>query len=364
MNKSILILGGYGTFGYIISSNLSQHYQIIIGGRDPKKAEIAAKELSQNATFPVKTRCFDVRNIQKKDLDGIDLVINTCGPFQNQDFTVPKVCIASKTHYIDLADANDFVSNIHTLDLSSKQNGVCIISGASTIPSLSSAVIDHYLGYFTQLESIKYGISPGQKTPRGLATTKGILSYLGKISHNRYGWQGLYFEKYPIIGYRPMGYCDVPDLSLFPKKYSVDSIQFSAGMENHALHLSIWLTSWLVRLGLPINLVKYSKQLLRLSHCFDFFGSDAGGMHMHLKGYDKNNNPLQITWYLIAKDGHGPQIPSIPAIILTHKIFQNPKALMGAQPAISLINLNEYLSQLKNFNIKTFENINNHHTNT
>ena len=89
-----------------------------------------------------------------------------------------------------------------------------------------------------------YGISPGQKTPRGLATVKAVLSYIGKpikyLHENkiRYGWQNIYMQKYPILGNRWMGNCDIPDLDLFPKKFDIKSIKFSAGMENIILHFA------------------------------------------------------------------------------------------------------------------------------
>ena len=55
-----------------------------------------------------------------------------------------------------------------------------------------------------------------------------------------------------------MGNIDHPDFDIFPVKYGIKNLNFHAGVENKLLHLGIWLTSWMVRLGLPLNLPKHS----------------------------------------------------------------------------------------------------------
>ena len=227
------------------------------------------------------------------------------------------------------------------------------------MPGLSSAVLDEYQSKFTTIDSLSYGISPGQKAERGLATTKSILSYVGKKlkpilgSHKtRYGWQDNYIQEYPIIGNRMMANCDIPDLDLFTQKYGIKDIRFSAGMESRALHLGILLVASLVKAGLPLNLPKYAGMLLKISNLFDWLGSDDGGMHMIINGVDKEGQAKQIKWFIIAKDGDGTQIPTIPAIILAKKIIAGEFDKIGAMPCMSLISLEEYLTELKKFNIE------------
>lgn len=232
-------------------------------------------------------------------------------------------CIEHKIHYIDLADARDYVRNFSSLNQQAIDAGVIAITGASTVPSLSSAVLENYKHEFKHIDSLTYGITPGQKTPRGLATTEAILSYLGKPTKSQanknkrqYGWQDTYRQRYPGLGKCWMGNCDIPDLDLFPNYYHINNIRFSAGMESSVLHLGIWAISWLIRLGLPINLLKYSRFLLKASHLCDMFGSQNGGIHMLINGLDKHNKQLNIEWFIVVKDDDGPQVPAIPAIVL------------------------------------------------
>ena len=226
--KSVCVLGGYGIFGSRITTALvRESIPTIIAGRNKNKALQLFNKLKQKyphanihiATFNVNEDItFQLKQLQPY------LVINTCGPFQNNDYSIAKSCISLGIHYVDLADGRDFVNQINVLDEEAKKNNVIVITGASTVPGLSSAVIEKFKNEFKVIEKLSFGISPGAKTPRGIATAKSILSYLGKPlkpfpgGEKIYGWQDLHRIKYPELGYRWMGNCDVPDLDLLPKK--------------------------------------------------------------------------------------------------------------------------------------------------
>ena len=365
MNNSVLILGGYGNFGKKIAHALVKAgIAVIIAGRDERKAtQLTRQLLQQYPNISIASSAFDVNKALPAQLESLKpaVVINTCGPFQTADYSVASACIAHKVHYIDLSDGRDFVTGITELDAEAKKMGVLVVSGASTVPGLSSAVLEHYKSGFSTFDSLKFGISPGAKAPRGLATTQAILTYLGKPlkpcpgSHTkRYGWQDIYRQPYPELGKRWMANCDIPDLDLFPEKYGIKTIQFSAGMESTLLHLGMWLLSWSVRLGLPLTLEKHAALLLRLSTLFDSLGTPHGGMHMLIKGTDTQGKQKEIQWFIVARDGDGPHIPTIPSIILAKKLCQNAIQQTGAIPCIGLVTLEEYLAELNSFAVRTF----------
>lgn len=359
MRQSVLILGGYGNFGKRIAQALAHaHIPVIIAGRDKVKAESFA------ASLPLATAaCFDVRHELSAWLEKLQpaLVINTCGPFQNSDYAVAQNCIRCGVHYIDLADGRDFVAGITGLDGAAKEKGVAVIAGASTVPGLSSAVLDHFRPEFAQIDLLKYGISPGQKAERGLATTKAILSYVGRPlkpfagrAAPAYGWQDIYLQDYPIIGKRWMANCDIPDLDLLPAMYGIRKIQFSAGLELGFLHLGLWLCSWLVRWGVLLNLPSYAGLLLAISNWFNAAGSADGGMHMIVHGTNRAGKKYQRRWFILARDGHGPHIPTIPAILLAKKITQGQFDRVGAMPCVGLVSLQEYSDALSGYAISTY----------
>jgi len=223
-------------------------------------------------------------------------------------------------------------------------------------------VIEKFSNHFSEIESLRYGISPGQKTPRGLATTRAVLSYVGRpisipgSTKLHYGWQDTYCQKYPSIGKRWMANCDIPDLDLFPSHYQIRSMQFSAGLENPILHFGLWLISWLVRFGFPLNLPKHANSFLKMSDYFNRFGTDDGGMHIIISGKDSQGKEIALQWYMIAKDGDGPQIPTIPAIILAENLVKGRLALQGAMPCVGLVEYDEYLKELEDYHIDIYQN--------
>lgn len=349
MNK-VMILGGYGTFGKRISELLTtKNISVIVAGRDAQKAQGVAKTLPAHL---VTVAVFDAHRELAKAFETYKpkIVINTIGPFQNANYRIAEICIEHGIHYIDLADARDFVVEISALDQVAKDAGVAIISGASTVPALSSAVLDHYLPEFDEMTSLKFGITPGQRIDRGLATTTAILSYVGKPLKScagfpkRYGWQDNYLQDYPKLGKRWMANCDVPDLDLLPSKYGLKSIQFSAGMENPIVHFGIWGLGWLRRLGLPLPLERFANPLLKLSKIFNLFGSNHGAMHMMMTGR-KNGQAIEKSWFVYGWNGDGPYIPTGAAVVLVQKILRDD-FVIGAYPAVGLVTLNEYETAL------------------
>jgi hypothetical protein len=331
---TVLIIGGAGNFGRKIAAGLKKHnVPVILLGRTEKTLKATG--------FPFLVGDVAELPIILKELP-ISVVIHTAGPFQGADYSVAEACIEAGVNYIDLADGREFVTNITRLDAKAKAKGIAVISGASSVPGLSSAVLAHYRPQFSRLDSMIYGIAPGQKAERGLATTKAILSYVGRKIKGGYGWQDLHAVKYPF-GTRLMGNCDIPDLDLFDVPY----LRFSAGLEVKALHVGLWAFSWLVRAGLPLNLPRFADFMLKIASLIDRFGSDIGGMHVFLKGLDQAGKPLEKRWFLVAKSGHGPQIPCVPAILLAMRELKP-----GAYPAVGLISLEDYLEELKAFDIE------------
>ncbi len=364
-----MILGGYGTFGSRIAKQLAQYdCTLIIVGRSLSKAQKLQIEIKNSQPqCEIEIAVFDVQSQLEEHLKQFKptILIHTCGPFQGQQTTVAQTCISHRVHYIDLADGRDFVKSILQLDNSAKQNNVIAITAASTVPTLSSAVIQHYMESenFVKFTAINYGVTPGQKTDRGLATTQAVLSYLGKPirpwqqeKKARFGWQDIYKQNYPELGNRLMGNCEVPDLDLLAQYFPINNIHFAAGMESKALHLCLWALSGLVRIKLPLNLKKHAKILMKLGRLFDVFGTHDGGMHMHFQGYDKNHKVLKKSWFIIAKNAHGPMIPAIPAVIMALKILNKDYVQTGVNPCIGIISLEEYMQALTTFDIRTIKN--------
>ncbi len=362
MTTRVLIIGGYGHFGEIITRSLAldTNIQLIVAGRSIKKANALCAALE--AANKPESVALDITQDLNASLAAIDpeVTIHTSGPFQEQDYAVARACINAGSHYIDLADGRSFVFGIGALDELAQNKRVLVVSGASSVPCLTAALVDHYQQTFDRIETLDYGITTAQETSGGLAATAGILSYVGRpfqtlIDGNMqrvYGWQDLYCRDYPGLGRRLLGNCEVPDLDIFPTRYpTLKTIRFRAGLELPALHVSLWLISCLVRFGLVRGLERAAPLLLRASKLFDRFSSDKSALHMALAGVDANGAGLEVTFNLTATQGDGPYIPCMPAILLARKLVHGKLEETGATACVDLITLDEYLDSLKDLNI-------------
>ena len=173
-----------------------------------------------------------------------------------------------------------------------------------------------------------------------------------------HGWQDLHAERYPELGTRLFGNCDIPDLALFPARYpGLLSQRFSAGHELALLHIGTWLLSWVVRLGLVRSLADHAEMLLRLSLLFDRFGSSRSGFHMYLSGIGHDGAPRRARFFLIARSGHGPFIPCMPAILLARRLARGDLTQRGATPCLDLITLADYLAALEGLDISVVRDV-------
>jgi len=356
----VLILGGYGNFGKRIAELLTrQNIHVTIVGRDANKAQALAAQLPKDH-IQIATADANTQLPQLLSQLAPRVVINTCGPFQECGYEIANTCIGHGVHYIDLADGREFVRGFSALDASAQAHHVTAITGASTVPALSSAVLEHYRQTFHTIDCLDFGIAPGQRAERGLATTRAILGYVGKKLLPcagypvRYGWQDTHLQRYPVIGSRWMSNCEIPDLDLLPTHYGIRKIRFSAGMENPLVHLGICALSWLVRLGIPLNLPRFAAPLLKASNYFNFIGTADGGMHMHIHGTDHAGNDIEKQWFIIGLDGDGPYIPTIPAVVLTKHILSGTYTRTGAFACVGQVSLEDYLSELSHLKVSTY----------
>jgi len=380
--RRVLVLGGYGAFGGRITERLAHEadVEVIVAGRSLQRAAQFAGRVQKGARAKITPARLDATQIAATELATLRplLVINASGPYQRQDYRAAQACIAARVHYADLADARGFVTGICTLDAEARQAGVLVVSGASTVPAVSAAVIDEHAPQFAALEAVTIVIAPGNSFDPGLATTQSILSTLGRpfaptrkqgtlaaargsnslaLEHGAtegtmYGWQHLRRRTIPGLGGRWLGACDTPDLDLLPRRYpGLRSVQVFAALEVGTFHLGLWGLSWLVRGGLVRNPERLAAPLLRAKHALRFLGSDVGGMAVELAGIGPDGAPKHVDWQLIARRGHGPYIPATASVILAKRLLAGTLAERGAMPCLGLFTLAEFLAEVTDLDI-------------
>jgi saccharopine dehydrogenase-like NADP-dependent oxidoreductase len=361
--QKILVLGAYGFFGSRICAALVKNprIQLILAGRDIAKATALAYQLGLTAE---RARALDATDpqlaLQLRKL-GVNVLIHTAGPFQGQRYDVARAAIKAGCHYFDLADGRAFVAGITALDAEARAAGVSVVSGVSSLPALSSAVVDRYRDQFARLDAIRIGITSGAVIP-GVATLRAILGYCGKPFRTLedgtwiqvLGWLDTHVHEFPkTVGSRPISRCDVPDLDLLVQRYpGVKTVSFHAGFASSSGHKLVERLAILVRDGHLQSAVPFARVLSTLGRWVQPLVSDRGAMFVRLEGLHENGAPLGLTWNLVARENDGPNIPCGPAIALANKLAGGAKLPAGAMPCMGLLTVEELMEPLKGMSIR------------
>jgi len=362
------VLGGTGHFGKRICRRLSNETDInlIVTSRDKARADALASDIRRrNPAANVRGVALDQDSASlSADLKALGpfIVLHTAGPYQHQDYRVAEACISAGSHYIDLADGRDFVCGFSSLDKLAKESDLLLVSGASTLPGLSTSVIDELAPRFSQIQSVRIVIAPAHQTPRGRGTVAAVLSYCGSpfstLQDGRwrtvYGWQDLQWQKLPALGRRLSAACDVPDLTLLPERLpGVRTVSFHAALEATWEQLSLWLMACLTRLRIVRSWQRFIPFFTAMSERLISLGSVRGGMHIRISGLSSEKQALNYDWYVTAEENHGPEIPCTPSIVLVKKMLRGDLKLRGARPCMGLMTLDEIMAELSDFCIST-----------
>jgi NAD(P)-dependent dehydrogenase (short-subunit alcohol dehydrogenase family) len=360
--KRVLILGGYGGFGARLSQRLAKTgWHVIIAGRNLENAQRLAGTL-QNAIAEKADRNGDLLPLLSKHKPL--LLVDAAGPFQGNGYQVAEACIMAGIAYLDLADARDFVSGVSVLDAQAKAAGVGVISGASSVPALSGAVVRHLAQSFDRVNSIEMAISASSKASAGLSVASAILSYVGKpvklwtgrdwrqeAGWSRLKWQSFAVAEKPALR-RMVALADIPDHQFLPDRIAgKPTVTFRAGPEFALQTIGLWLLGWLVRLRVIRSLSGLSNIAKRMQALLSGYGSDRSAMSVTLIG-QKGDSHFLRRWTLLAEDGDGPEIPVLAAQLLAGQIMAGEVA-SGARDAGELLTLDQFAPLFEELAIST-----------
>jgi hypothetical protein len=367
--QRILVLGAYGFFGSRICAGLAKNprIQLIVAGRNLDKATAAAylHGLSANHAKAIDAANPQLPQILRK-LE-VNTLIHTAGPFQQQRYEVARAAIAAGCNYLDLADGRAFVTGIATLNPAALAANVSVVSGVSSLPALSSAVVDRYLPEFSRLDAIRVGITSGAVVP-GVATFKAVLSYCGRrfrVLNNGqwtdvYGWLDTQVHTFPKpVGARLLSRCDVPDLDLLPKRFpTAKTVSFHAGFVSETGHKFVERLARWVRDGRLKSALPFARPLSVVGRWTESLLPGSGAMFVTLEGLAEDGSPHSLTWNLMAHDNHGPNIPCAPAIALANKIAAGVGPPVGAMPCVGMLSVDEILEPLRKLSIRAIPPLN------
>lgn len=348
-----LVLGGYGNFGARICRALAAdgNIDLLVAGRDEGRAQQLADTLGHGAVG-MSIDCTAPDFGQALTTQGVGLVVHAAGPFQQQSYAVALAAARAGAHYIDLADGRRFVCDFpQALQDAFLQTGITGISGASTVPALSSAVVDQLSAGWRAVHAIDICIAPAQTAPRGRATLAAVLSYCGKPVRiwkggqwtHAAGWAAPERVEFKRLRPRIGALCDIPDLELFPAQYDVrDRVMFRAALEVAMTQRALAVLAALRGMGLLKRPERLAGILDRTARVFDRLGTPLGGMVVRVEGLDHAGRSVRHAWHIAADNDDGPEIPCMAAIVLSRKLAAGGAMAPGAFTAAGLLSLDEF----------------------
>ncbi len=360
----MLLVGATGAFGSRLAGHLAgiAGLDLVLTARALPPLERLCATLAPGAAATLSVAAFD-RACPDLAALAPDIVVDAAGPFQGGDTVLTRAAIAAGAHAIDLADARAYVAAFPAaLDGPAKARGVLAVAGASSTPALSHAVLDELVAGWRAVDTIRVAILPGARAPRGLAVMQAILSWTGRPVRvfrdggwgEAPGWSGPRRLYVPGLRARFASLCETPDLDLLPARFAVRrEALFLAGLEVPAMHLGLWLLSWLVRLGLVRSLVPAARWLRGAAGPLSVLGSDRGGMLVEADGCDGEGRRIRARWSLVAEQGCGPHIPGAPAAALVRALHEGRETRTGARACVGLLTRDAILAELAGLPVTT-----------
>lgn len=353
----VLILGGYGVFGGRLAELLSDmaEIELVICGRNRNQAEAFCARFDGPARIkPLQLDRIDIA--QALTVEQPDLVVDASGPFQDYGddrYGVIKSCIATGTDYVDFADAADFVFGVSRFDADAKAAGVHVLSGVSSFPVLTAAVLRE-MASTMDIVSVEGGIAPSPFAGIGLNVMRAVIGYAGApVRLRRNGIEteaaGLAESmRYTIAvpGRMPLrnihfSLVDVPDLQVIPPEHeTLKDIWMGAGPVPETLHRALNLlakarSAFRLRSLVPLAGLFY--WILNLMK----FGEHRGGMFVRAEGV-RDGKMVEQSWHLLAEGDDGPFIPSMAIEAIIRKSIEGVRPAAGARPATRALDLTDY----------------------
>jgi hypothetical protein len=357
----VLIVGGAGVFGRRLSEGLREttNADLIIAGRSRARAEDAALAvgahevavLNRDTATPGELRALKA-----------DLIIDAAGPFQGATLRFARAAIEAGAHYLDLADARDFVAALPSLDALAREKGVAAITGASSTPALTHAVLDELRAGWKRIDIIRAGIAPAAQMDRGPAVMKAVLSWVGApvrvfedgAWRERRGWSHCDTIDVPLLGPRRFALAETSDLDLIPARYAPrDAALFMASLEMDAMHRGLEAASLFRHLRILPKPTRFATSMRLAAAVLSPFGSDRGGMIVEVFGRDANNQATRARWSMFAPDGLGPYTPTFAALALARCFVRGEGLPIGAHACVAMLRLEDFEPEFKRHNFRT-----------
>jgi hypothetical protein len=355
---TVLIIGGYGTFGGRIVELLQNepHLTLQIAGRSLQRAG-AFRAAHGNARANLVAVAFDRGGDIAAQLSALrpNIVVDASGPFQTYGYHVVEACIAQRMNYLDLADDPKFVAGVCAFDDAARAAGVFVLSGVSSFPVLTAAAVRRLAAGMVRIDTIRGGIAPSPYAGVGANVIRAIAGYAGQpVTLRRSNapatahpfTEQMQFTIAPPgclpLRSRMFSLVEVPDLRVLAELWpDVATVWIGAAPVPAVLHRALialaWLTRWrlLPTLSPLAPLMHFATNHLR-------WGEHRGGMFVAIEATDASGRQHRRSWHLLAERDDGPLIPSMAVAALVLRMLGGATPSAGARAATRELEVDDY----------------------
>lgn len=358
--RRILIVGGYGIFGGRLVDLLGddERLTVLVAGRSLEAAQrfCAARPAVAAKLVPV---AFDRDAAEGSSWAALQpwLVVDASGPFQaygESRYRLVEQCIRRGVPYLDLADGADFVQGLSRFDSDAKAAGIYVLSGVSSFPVLTAAVVRRLSESMARVETVTGGIAPSPYAGVGRNVIRAIASYAGQpmtggtasgsVVHGFTGSRAFVIAapgRLPL-GRRRFSPVDVPDLRALPQVWpELLQVWMGAAPVPASLHAMLRAFAWLVRW----KLLRTLSPLAPLMHAVTNrvrWGDHRGGMFVEVQGRDQAGSVVVRTWHMLAEGDDGPLIPCMAIEAIVRNALAGRMPVPGARAATGDVSLADY----------------------
>lgn len=154
-----LVIGGTGGMGQGVARDLIKQEQItkvILGDINIDPARVQEK---LKASDKVSLTRIDVNDhaLMVGAIKGVDVVINTAGPFYKTAVAVARAAVEARVNYIDICDDYEAVPILFSsaeIDKAAKEAGITVLTGMGSDPGTNNVLVKWYANHLDRVDEI------------------------------------------------------------------------------------------------------------------------------------------------------------------------------------------------------------------
>lgn len=351
MKKHVLIAGGYGAVGTIISTELSKKDNIVpvVAGRNENKARKLARRLNCKWTL------MDLENKQSIDraLRHIDIVINCYIPSEDFNTFLPESAAESGIHYLDVAAFEKFNKKVTGLNKQAARNGAALITALGLFPGMAGLIIGSSINYFDKIESADIFFTSGGNmdtmTPLSL---QGIGHLMGVTPTQ---WKNKEWTRAPGKGKKQ--YISTPfnkTITFYPYMATYDLVNLP-GIEK-INQMVIWSMSeslflgTILLVGLKMGLAGTIKRAEKFLALLRFLGRNKNS-HYSMKIIAKGERNNQRYERVVEMNETEEYLTAVVPLAACEQIAKGEINCAGAFTGADVMDMEKFIETIKNYGI-------------